>query len=543
MNDIVNKTELDPQQTLVNLINEMSKIRLKGINSRKVDDKVKDRYLVLTRSLAAEIQGVGYEPLANRVKSISKTIRKDEDLLNYDPVQDGYWRRKEKDFVRNLDELLIGLVGDELYTLDDTHHVLQAIKYLTVAGGSIKEKEQVYDTILPFNKALPVKKASSLSEKLFAPIFGEKCKAENLDDFTLRVDGILDYMDAVLEEAKNLGYMGVVIQIHEKEFDKFKAKYAGAIVPPNQQFGRKSEKENRFSKFVGGLIKYTGPISYPIIGGLPVKIRERINNIAAEGGYKVDQFKQEFSNVGVELVSGATLGVVASNPFLVIGGSLLVVQTVARLVYGIKNKEGIYPAGLQTKVALLPIEMMMNDIEFKTYTGKDSVMVLIPIERNFLDHDKAINPARFYENMTKLSVPSNVERNLVWNPENHNCFGKEFVEYIDKNIAKNVQVNCESHIERQNQFVVYRDAQMIGNYSKNSHLYFFNSHRYLVTTIADSKKYFSKTFDEIILKDPDILQFREINNLQGLVSRLGANYIRIKHFKNGQEINDYEAVR
>ena len=71
----------DEQRALVDLINEMTKIRLIGIRDRKVADSVKDKYLALTQNLASRLKAVTYEPIQRRMGEVGKVINKSDDFL------------------------------------------------------------------------------------------------------------------------------------------------------------------------------------------------------------------------------------------------------------------------------------------------------------------------------------------------------------------------------------------------------------------------------------------------------------------------------
>ena len=537
----------DEQKALVNLVNEMTKIRLGGINRREVSGSLKDKYLSLTQSLAARLKAVTYEPIQRRMGEVGKVINKSDDFLYYDPLQRGYWIDRNKDFVHNLDEILISLVGDEFVTVDSAHHFLQAIKYLTVEKALPQDKEKVYDTVLPFQPALPVAKANNFVSKLVAPIFGEKCNVENVDKLTLKIDGSLDNLDTIVKQVGDLGYLGVFIQVHENAVTGIAERFPGTFVAPRVKI-EKSQEKKRFAKLVGGVIKYTTPISYPIIGGLPIKLRERVNNVAADGGYNFDAEKQCLSNGLTEGISGAVLAIVGmatANPVLGFSGAYLLAQTLGRVGYLIKNdKAGVsasdsWKGSPHAKLACMPLEVMVNEAGLKTYGGRDNQVLFIPITHDVANPETVVNTTRFYESLMEVNIPADVETNLVWNPGNHNEYGKRFAEYLS-HLPGKAPIELKPEIDRQNQFIVYRNSASIGEYKKDVSLYFFNGYRYIMTTIVPdkNKKDIAKILDAVLLDKATEGSY--VKKSEAIFNMTEATYIRLKRFEGGKQVNDYE---
>ena len=104
--------------------------------------------------MASGIEGIADNGMFSKMQRITKILEKNNILLSYDPLQDGYWKKREKEFVQTLDDLLFSVVKDDFETIETKHHILQAVKYLAVKDSSFEERELIYNTILPFNKAI-----------------------------------------------------------------------------------------------------------------------------------------------------------------------------------------------------------------------------------------------------------------------------------------------------------------------------------------------------------------------------------------------------
>lgn len=164
----------DVKEDLVSIINAMSKIRAEAVKDKNFSDGQKDEYLHLVYRLASGIKAVADEQMIKRMQIIADRLNKNKSLSNYDPMQDGYWRDRENKFLDTLDNLLFCVVRDDFCNLDAKHHVLQAVRYLGVEETSLNDREEVYNTILPFQEPSLIKE--SIFKKILGWIFGVQYK-------------------------------------------------------------------------------------------------------------------------------------------------------------------------------------------------------------------------------------------------------------------------------------------------------------------------------------------------------------------------------
>src|SRR3989338_9754321 len=181
----------DVREDISKIIKSMSEIRAETVTSTGISNEKKDEYLHLAYRLASGIEGIADNGMFSKMQRITKILEKNNVLLKYDPMQDGYWRKREKEFVQTLDDLLFSVVKDDFETIETKHHVLQAVKYLAVEGSPFKEREEVYDTILPFHGPSKLEN-NDFGRKLLGKLFGNQYNVSSLEELTLYVDASQD---------------------------------------------------------------------------------------------------------------------------------------------------------------------------------------------------------------------------------------------------------------------------------------------------------------------------------------------------------------
>ena len=208
----------DIREDISKIIEAMSKMRAEATKDKGITKKQADEYLHLTYRLASGIRAIADKTLFEKMQAIAGAMERNSALLSYDPRQDGYWQKKEKRFVRTLDELLINISGENFQTLDAKHHLLQAVKFLGAAEMPFEEKARVYETITPFGAApLP---SEGLLRRILGSIVGSRYEVERIDDLTLRSDGDVRDLAFLVREASGLGYERVRMKMPPKDFEK-----------------------------------------------------------------------------------------------------------------------------------------------------------------------------------------------------------------------------------------------------------------------------------------------------------------------------------
>src|SRR3989338_4886656 len=211
----------DVRKDLSEIVNAMSKMRAETIKDRKLRDEQKDEYLHMSYRLASGIKAVAEEPMIKKMQIVAERLNKNPDILKYEPMQDGFWRKKEGRFTDALDDLLFSIVSDDFHSVDAKHDVLQAVKYLGVEDASKKEREEVYDTILPFHGPVLLGTRESLVKKIFGRLFGNQYKISNLDELALHIDATGNgFTDEFIQMARDRGYTTLRVDISEKDFKR-----------------------------------------------------------------------------------------------------------------------------------------------------------------------------------------------------------------------------------------------------------------------------------------------------------------------------------
>lgn len=132
-------------------IEQMDALRDKQLAQGKLSDEEMDGYLSMSYALFEHIQSYDDAYVASRAATVRKALIGNKNILQYDILQDGFWREAEPAMSVALDDLTIALRGDDFLDMSEKHHVLGAIKHAICEGAGLEERIAVYDTILPRN--------------------------------------------------------------------------------------------------------------------------------------------------------------------------------------------------------------------------------------------------------------------------------------------------------------------------------------------------------------------------------------------------------
>ncbi len=532
---VIELEEKDIRSDIPKIVNAMSKIRAECIKSKNASESQKDEYLHLTYRLASGIKALADGPITERMGLIAENINKNPALLRYDPMQDGYWKRREGEFTKTLDDLLINCLRDDFHDTDSKHHVLQAIKYLGVEGASFKEREEVYSTILPFQKALlPDNRKEKLIQRMFKRMFGGQYKAESLEDLILRVDMVKNgFSPELMDIAKEMGYTILRADIKKSEFDKIKP-----FLNSSQIIDAKTNSANpKLINFADNLVKYTSPVSYPFLGALPESLQKRLHDT-------LPRFNKEYAfgvSVYTEIAAALSgLVAIAIYPDILPYSPTIPSIFIDALIRGLKgtgfSERYHHSVGsVFLKPFFYPLEKYLDKID----RDKETLTVDIPLRKTELSQ-YIPNPISHYDEIARLDVPEDIEKNLEWGTGNHHSFGRLFVEYIRKNTRDPpAKINIDTKVDRESQSVIYEHQLLVGGYRKNSLLFCFNEkERYIVTAIMQNNgtEGFAENAARILSSGSDVSE--KMNDL-GRSSDM--KYIHMIEYKNGQIVKDIEA--
>jgi hypothetical protein len=522
--------EKDVRGDIPQIINSMSKIRGEMIKERELSNEQKDEYLHMTYRLASGINAVSDDQMVERMQLVSDGLSRDLRLMKYDPMQDAYWKKKEGDFSNALDDLLITLVRDDFHNADAKHHVLQAVKYLSVEGTSFDEKEGVYDSILPFQGPVPLDKRDGFFKGLASKLFGARYRAKNLNDLTLKIDVTKQgYTPELLEMARERGYTTLRLEIGDNEYDEIKSD----LRRHNFVHSRKRRLGEKMTAAMSGLVKWTKPLAYVALGALPQSLQERIDCSLPSFDEENAFYKSTITELVTGIVGSIGLSIYNQNGWpLLFMGLPMVADALLRLICADDPEEGRC-GSMILKPFFYPLERHMNKKPDKIMT------VDLPV-RQIRASEQIPNPIDFYDSIARLKVTKKAESSLVWDNDNHHSFGKEFIDNVEKKKGpgtENIIIN--TGIDKASQSVSYNHSLVVDNLRKNSSLFCFHgAERYIVTSIGPDggEDGFVKNTSQVLGGDGDSGE-----KLMQLANESSARYVHLQGYMNWEKVVDLEA--
>ncbi len=511
----------DVEGDISKILKSMSEIRAETVTERKLSDAQRDEYLHLAYRLASGIEGLSDNGMFSKMQRITKILEKNNVLLSYDPMQNGFWKKREKEFVQTLDDLLFSIVKDDFETIETKHHVLQAVKYLAVKDSSFEERESIYNTILPFNKAILPK--DRFLERFKGSFFGKEYRVEKTDDLTLRVFGRCKDLDSLLEDVHGLGYKKMIVDINSRDDDRIKKERGFTVTKIDGDISNA-----KLRKIVSNTIKYTIPISYPIIGTLPMFLQKRLEDYVGSEwatfrnpGHK---FSRYASSILGGMVFGTIGGIITDHEFYAIPMMDSMFRVVFRLIDG-RLALGILPA----EIGMLPLNLYLRNKKDVSYRAE------ILLEKDDKKTIKQEDKIKYLEKIATAEVPEDVERNLVWGTDNNSNFANKFIAYL-QSVVKDDGSGVNTKINKKHNALVYHNALDSDGYKKNSGTFCFNGKRYLVTAIGEDNN-FVDSATEILSNSKTIEEKARL-----LFANLNARYLHLREFQNGKNVNDYEVT-
>ncbi len=261
--------EQDLRNDLDAVMKAMSAIRKENLRKEKITPETKDEYLHLTYRLASLIERLSDKAMLSNMKTVADHVNKNPALLSYDYSQEEFWQEVEPEFSTSLDSIAIALRGDSFSDIREKHHVLNAIKFLGSADGTPEEKFETYEKILPFMDNSAIKDKDKVLKKQLGSIKGITIK-----DDTITAKNTKN-LEALLKQAGYMGFKGVRVPMKMDEYEKLGL--TGRLI-------EKCAEPNKFNyqKLWRGVVKYTKPLSYAVIGSLPYKQRMRVADYLTE---------------------------------------------------------------------------------------------------------------------------------------------------------------------------------------------------------------------------------------------------------------------
>lgn len=509
--------EQDVYEDLVTILESMMKMRMKSVKDSNFSDEEKDEYLHLTYRLASGLEAIADDAIIEDMQEVASSLEKNKKLLMYDPLQDEHWKQEEGKFAAALDDLVVAICRDDFHGFAVKHHILQAIKFIGVRGEPFKVRNETCQTITPFHGGIPLSK-ESLGKKIGGFFFGARYRVERVNPLTVKADGPLEFMDEFFREAKKKGYMNVQFPISQEDFEEL-----------SQEKKRMVSKFEPFQDSLGEKIfKYTKIASYPLLGLLPYSMQIKVNRAVPSYGL----WNGYITSMILELAVGACLTGAdwyLNDASLLDVGSWMVLADVALRGCGVVKNEEVVGSAL-LKGILYPLEsgeVLVRD-----------TLVEVPVNKP-VSYEKVENPIPYFEALSSVVVPENIEKNLVLTHRNHNTFGKKFRAYIQKEAKehKPEQMELKPSFFHDDNAVVYTHETLVEEYSRNCSLFCFPGERYVVTTISRDPVNYVEDALQILKKEGAIKE-----KVSTLTDVIGAKYIHFKRYAKGELTNELEGV-
>lgn len=551
------KQEISEQEepSIVDILRGMEKKRIEQIEDFFPNESKND-YLSSAAQLSYMLESLTDSSLRKKIQRLIKFRDSKPELLFYDHSEDDFWSLTEKEFTKNLDELLIGLTGDDFNGLNHKHHLWNAIKYLGTEEWEVKDKLIVYDTILPFCNP----DSEEVKQNLLSDLEMKNVVAQ---EGILRVKNPKD-LDEILAIASRTRYteLEVTMSLNKKgraEIDREYGKIAMIYDVPNNS---NSDKGAKVARFWRKAIKYTTPLSNWFISGLTDTMVIKLNKYFekygeddltygdTDGGYRL------YANWGAGFGAITGMSIIASSGVLVemneeyantlyleeifFGGLYLLASSIQQaVVNGFRHRSWMYnPHGnyaLHGLLAQIPFSLYNNWPDFGI--RKKDFLVKFSLERpkpdmtgkpmtlhNYQDH---------LENLASLTLSEKLEENLNWSRQNFHTQGEYFATKLLKSNNEEGFGNSK-YLAREHNALIFYDGTSYSPYKKISALVCFKDERYAITYITRSDK--AEDFDSIsrLLSQNTIPQ----NKLEELEKLTSPSYLHFTYFKQGKKMFD-----
>ncbi len=526
----------DVKEDVSEIMRAMQRIRAEGISEGKSSNEDKQEYLHLAYRLASGMRTVSDEWMLNQMKYVAERMNKNPALLRYDPIQDGIWKKKEKRFSVGLEGLLVGMARDDFHTFDAKHHVLQAIKYLGVEELPFEEKKKIMESILPFS-GVELPKSDGLVRKVLGKLFGFGYDLKSDDGLTLEIDvNNNGFVPELVDIAREKGYVALRVNVNSEEKEQIEEEYEGAhFVGHFNRNSREQEGREVLKKIFNGVVKYTKPFSYVVLGALPeslqMKMHRTLPTFDAESAFKISIWTN-----GIASFTGAIgASLYAENGWYLFSMVPLIVDSLARLGMG-ADSFGNYetPVG---SVFVKPLAYPLEKILGEPRERQDrEYMVEVPL-RKTVEDAATVNPISFYEQVAKLKLSKKAESSLAHGLSNMYTYGIDFVKFVSNKLGTWPQgVNESEHLNIQ--AVKFSQDVDINGFRKNCSLYCFKEGLRHISTVIGKRE----DVDRYSLEAGNIFSLEgELKDKIGVITKkFGPRYVHLREYRGGELVGDLE---
>ena len=496
------------QRNLIEIIKDMAMIRDRAISEKSYTNVEKRDYIHLTNRLASGIEAIANTFMKEKIQDLQEIMTENKQFLKYDPIKKDYWEARDVDnFSQSLDDLVVMVLRENFQTMQDNYHILQAVKCMMVSKKSARKQKKFYEKhIRPFQGGKLPK--SNLFKRFLGFFAGKNHKVKELDDLTLEIRGEVKDIDKVMNIAKKAGYAYVRMKVNENKL----------TYTQRQNMERIRDAEVTGKKFYQKLIKYTAPISYPLLGSCPNKVQREL--------YKKLDFNEDAATISsfvIEIAGSAVGGIVTS----IITGSFWGLLFLAPFVEGcvrafVWNEEN---AGIGS-ILFQPYFLHYKPEEGKKIIIEKSLYQMTTASQR----ESMFDPTEFYQRVIELDIPTEIEE----------LEGKDFTYKFLPYVKENIEIPGEINrlVSTENDAAIYDHSAAAHGYEMYSALFCYPGERYVISMINKEslKANFFTKLEKIMSQDSG--PRKKIEDIQREIKPL---YSRLALFENKEKTHDYEA--
>lgn len=545
--------EHDLHKDFLEITESMGAIRNEGLRDRNIAEEKKNEYLHLAYRLVSNIKAQADEELVKKMQRVVQALEQNPPLINYDFMQDGFWREVLPDFTRQFDQVAIRLSGDDFRGLEEKHHLMNALKYLGTQEEPLERRLVIYDTVLPYNTPQPTKEVQKRIGKVGNIKF---------DGLTIFVGNRTQNLERILESASESGFKGVRCVVDGEESIKgLGKKYKVKVVQHN--FSETDDPNNSgLTRLLGKLVKKTKFVSYPVLGFLPSSLQRRIETSFKKAGvqdaynsgraFLVSSWLENLSVFagGITLANtyGPSWAWIPTTAYALVNGIGRGIMRGAGICGGhgegktcgrclIRTNEG--PCGdMLVKPIFFPLEKLLDYKCGKIPTHP----TLVEIELGDGNSSKSDRVSKhnyhpLMEEIASKTFNPETEQNLIWRLDNHHTQGKYFEKALRES-GLNGFGNGQYLAREAGALAIY-DTLQSPPYKKVSALVCFPNRRYAVTYVGlDSETLTDfQTVSQVLSNGEPIDK-----KLESVSRHTKADYIHASQFNEGTKVADLTAT-
>lgn len=546
--------EEDIRKDLNKVLDSMNSIRQIEIDDGNISDEAKDRYLHLSYRLASMLEIFPEDKIQQKLDAVREALNKNNALLNYDFLQADFWKENAPEFDSALDKLLIAVRKENLTSIEEKHHIMQAAKYLLSVNASDDDRMKVYFSILPY---------STNSMQYNRGLFKEELKKRDIKNIergnglVLKVENYSD-LERLVKDAAVLGFKTLNVLTTKRNYDEAKNKYNVTLVRDIKTSGDKAGLEelvggpSRMQRFCAKVLPPIKFLTYPIVGMAPGYLQRKLENYVGREVFEAQDasFTSSISiilgSAAFMLFQGVVEGTYAVWSWPHLTQSLNVYHLLSAL--GVLVQEMVWVAvnqemgsdvfgNLFGKIACAPIELAWRGVDFikkNVNEDKRNLVMEVSLLNKKQIHGRVNSHFPYLEHLAVKPVSDEAKKSIIWSNKNHYAFGQRFSFELLKEYVK---ANKQFLDRKNNAFDVYHSSKF-GGYCKTDLLACFTEERYLMSLITKKDEPNMEELNKLLLNGEDTK-----DKLKTIGEISDAEFVRLIKYKSDLKIDDYEVIK